>query len=49
MNQIPAIAGGNPVRSDYLVFGSPSIGEEEISEVTESLRSMFDEIVKSGK
>ena len=39
MKQIPAIAGGDPVRSQYLVFGSPSIGEEEISEVTESLRS----------
>ena len=39
MKQIPAVAGGDPVRSQYLVFGSPSIGEEEISEVTESLRS----------
>jgi len=35
----PAMAGGNPVRTQYLVFGSPSIGEEEISEIAESIRS----------
>lgn len=39
MNGLPAIAGGNPVRDRYLVFGSPSIGEEEILEITESIRS----------
>jgi len=36
---LPAIAGGSPVRTQYLVFGSPSIGEEEISEVSQSMRS----------
>jgi len=36
---LPAIAGGSPVRSRYLVFGSPSIGEEEILEVSQSMRS----------
>ena len=33
MKDLPVIAGGSPVRTQYLVFGSPSIGEEEISEV----------------
>jgi len=28
-----------PVRTEYLVFGSPLLGEEEIQEVTETLRS----------
>jgi dTDP-4-amino-4,6-dideoxygalactose transaminase len=36
---VPAIAGGHPVRRDYLVFGRPVIGEEEIAEVVEVLRS----------
>lgn len=36
---LPAIEGGNPVRSNYLVFGQPLIGEEEIAEVVDSLRS----------
>lgn len=35
----PAIAGGIPVRKDYLIFGSPLIGREEIVEVEHSLRS----------
>ena len=39
MKDLPAIAGGNPVRSRYLVFGSPLIGEEEILEVSQSMRS----------
>ena len=39
MKDLPAIAGGRPVRTQYLVFGSPSIGEEEISEVCQSMRS----------
>ena len=39
MKDLPAIAGGSPVRTQYLVFGSPSIGEEEISEVCQSMRS----------
>jgi len=37
--KIPAIAGGSPVRKQFLIFGSPAIGEEEIIEVTETLRS----------
>lgn len=34
-----AIDGGAPLRRDYLIFGSPDIGEEEIREVTATLRS----------
>ncbi|MEW6202416.1 MAG: DegT/DnrJ/EryC1/StrS aminotransferase family protein [bacterium] len=34
-----AIDGGKPYRKDFLVFGSPHIGEEEIAEVTDTLRS----------
>jgi dTDP-4-amino-4,6-dideoxygalactose transaminase len=36
---IPAIAGGSPVREGYLVFGSPRIEETEIAEVVAVLRS----------
>lgn len=39
MEDLPAIAGGRPVRTQYLVFGSPSLGEEEILEVSETIRS----------
>ncbi len=39
MEDLPAIAGGSPVRTQYLVFGSPSLGEEEILEVCRSMRS----------
>jgi dTDP-4-amino-4,6-dideoxygalactose transaminase len=35
----PAIEGGEPVREDFLVYGSPFIGDEEIKEVTDTLRS----------
>jgi dTDP-4-amino-4,6-dideoxygalactose transaminase len=35
----PAIEGGTPVRSRFLVYGSPCIGEEEIREVAETIRS----------
>jgi dTDP-4-amino-4,6-dideoxygalactose transaminase len=35
----PAIEGGVPVRDDFLVFGSPLVGEEEIAEVVATLRS----------
>lgn len=38
---LPAIAGGRPIRRDYLVFGSPLIGEEEIAEVVDVLRSRW--------
>ncbi len=34
-----AIEGGRPVRPDFLVFGRPHIGEEEIAEVVDTLRS----------
>jgi len=37
--QIPACEGGTPVRKDFLVFGKPYIGHEEIQEVVDSLRS----------
>ncbi len=36
---LPAIAGGEPIRKEFLVFGSPLIGEEEIAEVVDTLRS----------
>jgi dTDP-4-amino-4,6-dideoxygalactose transaminase len=39
MKHLPVIAGGSPVRTQYLVFGSPSIGEEEIAEVSQTMRS----------
>lgn len=34
-----AIEGGIPVRNNFLIFGSPLIGQEEIDEVVDSLRS----------
>ena len=34
-----AIEGGKPVREQFLVFGAPSLGQEEIDEVTATLRS----------
>jgi len=37
--RIPAIEGGNPIRDEFLVFGSPLIGEEEIREMVDTLRS----------
>ncbi len=36
---VPAIAGGRPVRAQFLIFGAPLIGEEEIAEVVDTLRS----------
>ncbi len=39
IDQKPAIEGGTPVRDKFLVFGSPSIAEEEIQEVVDTLRS----------
>lgn len=35
----PAIEGGEPVRKNYLMFGSPDIREDEIKEVVETLKS----------
>ncbi len=37
--ELPAILGGAPVRDEFLIFGSPKIGEDEIQEVVETLRS----------
>jgi len=34
-----ACEGGRPVREDFLVFGRPLIGEEEIAEMVDTLRS----------
>lgn len=34
-----ACEGGRPVRPDFLVFGRPLIGEEEIAEMVDTLRS----------
>jgi len=39
MEDIPALAGGYPVRTDYLIFGSPPIEQAEIDEVVDSLKS----------
>jgi dTDP-4-amino-4,6-dideoxygalactose transaminase len=39
MSERLAIDGGKPYRKDFLVFGSPYIGEEEIAEVVETIRS----------
>lgn len=34
-----ALEGGQPVRDDFLVFGSPAIEEDEVKEVVDSIRS----------
>jgi dTDP-4-amino-4,6-dideoxygalactose transaminase len=34
-----ALEGGSPVRGEFLAFGVPAIGEEEIAEVVDTLRS----------
>ena len=39
MKDRPAIEGGNPVRNNFLVFGSPMIEEPEITEVVDTLKS----------
>ena len=41
VDELPAIEGGKPVRPPerYLVFGRPAIGEAEIAEVVDTLRS----------
>ncbi|MDD5199574.1 MAG: DegT/DnrJ/EryC1/StrS family aminotransferase [Terrimicrobiaceae bacterium] len=36
---LPSIAGGRPIRENFLTFGAPLIGEEEIREVVDTLRS----------
>jgi dTDP-4-amino-4,6-dideoxygalactose transaminase len=35
----PAAEGGTPARGEYLVFGAPCLGPEEIDEVVDTLRS----------
>ncbi len=35
----PAFAGGTPIRTEYLVFGRPLIGEAEIDELVATVRS----------
>lgn len=54
---LPAIEGGKPVRNNFLIFGSPKIGKEEIKEVVQSLKTgwlstgpkvtKFEEMVKN--
>lgn len=39
MTERPAWAGGTPVRSDYLVFGSPALERAEIDEMVQCLQS----------
>ena len=39
MNEKLAIDGGTPVRDSFLVFGKPCLGDEEINEVIDTLRS----------
>lgn len=36
---LPAIAGGKPIRDSFLVFGAPKIEQEEIDEVVSTLKS----------
>lgn len=38
-NKIPALEGGVPIRKNFLVFGKPKVGNAEIREVVDSLRS----------
>ncbi len=37
--EIPVIEGGVPLREDFLILGSPLLGEEEILEVVDTLKS----------
>ena len=37
----PAIEGGTPTRGEFLIFGSPQIGPEEIEAVVETLKSSW--------
>jgi len=37
--ELPAIEGGKPTRKEYLIFGKPQIGQEEIDEVIKVLKS----------
>jgi len=39
MKTIPAIEGGKPERSDFLSFNRPFLGQEEIGEVVDTLKS----------
>ena len=41
MNSTLAIDGGKPVRDEFLPFGRPCLGEEEIQEVIDTLRSRW--------
>lgn len=36
---LPALAGGPSAREEFLVFGAPLIGKEEIAEVVDTLES----------
>lgn len=38
-SELPCIEGGNPVRSIFLPFAPPLLGEEEINEVVDTLKS----------
>lgn len=38
-SKMPAVAGGSPIRDEYLVFGRPVVCEDEIEEVIDTLRS----------
>ncbi len=39
MEKLPAIEGGNPTRSEYLIFGKPEISEKDIKAVLKVLKS----------
>lgn len=39
MSEPLAVDGGTPIRKTFLPFGAPAIGEEEIADVVETLRS----------
>jgi len=34
-----ALEGGKPVRDDFLLFGAPCLGEDEIAEITDTVKS----------
>lgn len=57
-DSLPAIEGGKPTRKNFLVFGKPDIGQEEIQEVVDSLKkgwlgtgpkvAKFEELIKKS-
>ena len=38
-HDLPAIAGGEPIRREYLVFGKPALQQTEIDELVATVKS----------